>query len=159
MNQNISIKSTKTGDSGESNPGPRAPKARIIPLDHYPYWLYESPTLLILYSKLENFSETRLWSTIAVDTPTANLQSQRTPGKRRKELLTLTGFCPLVNVGMSTRQCWSAGLAVCSVIHAHVERKTDRCESLALTKHECPGSENLVPRPTCLPPSPLMLHF
>ena len=33
------MSSTETqdgGDSGESNPGPLAPKARIIPLDHYP---------------------------------------------------------------------------------------------------------------------------
>ena len=26
----------KIGDSRESNPGPLAPKARIMPLDHYP---------------------------------------------------------------------------------------------------------------------------
>ena len=36
----ISQKTKCTGDNGESNTGPHAPKARIIPLDHYPTLLY-----------------------------------------------------------------------------------------------------------------------
>jgi hypothetical protein len=31
-----SVLGAKKGESGESNPGPLAPKARIIPLDHTP---------------------------------------------------------------------------------------------------------------------------
>ena len=82
----------KTGDNRESNPGPSAPKAEIIPLDYYPLLMLVSLVLVWLQNLFAVWNYILHLDDEVFDTPTSHMLSVRSTNWANRPLLLLRFF-------------------------------------------------------------------